>query len=53
MKRLSLLHNLSLSTLKLNARVLRDLGLISFKRFVELTDSGKLVKTILGDYDGS
>jgi len=36
----------------MNARVLKSLELISFNGRVELTQSGKFVKTMMGDNNG-
>lgn len=47
LKRISRKHGISLSTLKLNARILRDLDLISYNGFVKTTESGELVKKIV------
>ncbi|MBI2578743.1 MAG: hypothetical protein HYW26_03460 [Candidatus Aenigmarchaeota archaeon] len=47
LKRVSREHGISLSTLKLNARILRDLGLVSCNGFVKTTESGELVKRLL------
>lgn len=42
-------HGVSLSTLKLNAKILKDLGLISYSEFqtAELTEFGKTILKIL------
>jgi hypothetical protein len=44
-------HDISLSTLKLNAKILRDLGMIEFGNCANarLTDFGKLIVSLLGD----
>jgi len=47
--RLSFRHGIALSTLKMNARILRGLDLISFNGHVGLTSSGEFVKNIMGD----
>lgn len=49
--RLSKNTRIPLSTLKLNARILKNLQLIEYTNSnpVELTDSGRLVLTLLGD----
>jgi len=36
----------------MNARVLKNLELISFNGHVELTSSGEFVKTMMGDENG-
>jgi hypothetical protein len=52
LKRVSNDTKVSLSTLKLNARILRDLELIRYNGFVTITDSGIIIKNILGDKNG-
>ena len=47
LKRLSEETAISLSTLKLNARILRELGLISYNGFLEITSSGRLIRSVL------
>lgn len=51
LRRLSRSHAVSLSTLKLNARILRDLELLSFNGSVQITGAGVLIKNLLGDTD--
>ncbi len=45
--RLSRTNSIALSTLKLNAKILKNLELISSNGWVETTETGKLVKYIL------
>jgi len=49
LNRISKAHGISLSTLKLNAKILRQLGLISYCEFhtAELTDFGKIIAKIM------
>lgn len=44
---LSSREKIALSTLKFNARVLRELGLINFNGFVKLTEFGNQVLSLL------
>ena len=52
--KLSKTTKIPLSTLKLNARILKELDLIEYinSNPVELTDSGKLVLILLSDQNG-
>lgn len=52
LKRLSAEHGIASSTLKLNARILRELGLISYGGAVRLTAAGAAVKDLAGVRDG-
>ena len=52
LKRLSREHGVALSTLKLNARIVRDLGLISYAGVVHLTGAGATVKQLAGARHG-
>lgn len=46
-------HGVPLSTLKLNARILRDLGLVSLEdRTARLTQSGRDVLSLLSTHNG-
>ncbi len=49
LNRISRARGISLSTLKLNAKILRELGLISYSEFhtAELTEFGKIILKIL------
>ncbi len=49
LNRVSKFSNVSLSTLKLNAKILRELGLISYSEFqtAKLTDFGKAIIDIM------
>lgn len=49
LNRISKYSNVSLSTLKLNAKILKNLGLISYCEFrtAELTDFGKTIAKIM------
>jgi hypothetical protein len=46
--RLNEKEDVSVSTLKMNAMILRNLGLITYNGTVSLTSSGNEVKNILG-----
>ncbi len=50
LNRISRARGISLSTLKLNAKILKELGLISYCEFhsAELTDFGKIIIELLG-----
>ncbi len=50
LNRISKVHAISLSTLKLNAKILKSLKLISYCEFqtAELTDFGKTIIKLLG-----
>jgi len=49
--KLSKKSKIPLSTLKLNAKILRELGLITFGNSVKLTDFGKFIVQIIGGDD--
>lgn len=48
MTEISFKEKIALSTLKFNARVLREFGLIEFNGFVKLTDFGSSIANLLG-----
>ncbi len=50
LNRISRQHGISLSTLKLNAKILRNIGMISYSEFqtAELTDFGKTIIKMMG-----